>query len=552
PDASVNKPLMVGESGGTYYARPEQMAEFNGDRAYESYAGRNDALGIDVYQNITQMARPFLAYFSPSETVWFGLEHLNLGYQDYSRLPNADDGIFFGPYREGQSGMQLEHIPPYVTTLNPGWDPSLPLYKPLGMFQAEQAALRRPQPAPSPWDNLQKSPPRPAPPTPTQNIVAFAGDPKGDCYARLYALGVPFTTDDSAAKTLIVDGEHPTPDTVSRAQAMTARGGTVLILVRAAQTPLGPLNALLPTPAILTDRTATQLSHKAPGPWADSFSVPALYFAEDAVDKDIQKCGIGGPFAAQGKVLLTASNTDWSLFNNVGEIAKCGAVVLYEHLEKPSGAALVAMPQGTGTVALSAIDYAPDSDAYVAFWRQLLSNVGIQLQPVRQKWLLPTAIQSDTGYVWRYTTSKPAEDWTQSAFNDSGWQTGHAGFGDDVPNSRPRTPWHTDDIWLRTTFEAAPDDIKDLKLMLHHDEDVEVSVNGTQIYHASGFVTQYQVIALSPDALKAFHAGKNTVAVHCHQVAGGQYVDVGFISGAAVRPSAAAQGHDLLLNGPQG
>lgn len=552
PDSSVNKPLMVGESGGTYYARPGQMAEFNGERAYESYAGRNDALGIDLYQNITRMARPFLSYFSPSETVWFGLEHLNLGYRDFSRLPTAADGIFFGPYREGQPGMQLEHIPPYVTTLNPGWDPSLPLYKPLGMFKAAQAALHRPHPLP--WDHIQKSPPRPSPPAPTQDAVAFAGDIRGDLYTRLYALGVPFVPggEDGESKTLIVDGEHPTADASARSMAMTARGGAVLILVRDQQAAIDPINALLPVPATLTARAATQLDHGVPGPWADSFSVPDLYFAEDAVDRHIQKCGIGGPFATQGRVLLTAGNTDWALFNDNAETAKCGAVVLYEHLEKPSGAALVAMPQGPGLVALSTLDYVPDSDAYVAFWRQLLSNIGIRMQPVRQKWLLPTAVQSDTGYPWHYTTDKPGNDWTQPPFNDHTWKTGPAGFGDDVPASRPRTPWHTDDIWLRTEFAATAEDLKDLKLMVHHDEDVEVFVNGTQIYSAAGFVTQYQVVVLSPDALKAFHPGSNTVAVHCHQTAGGQYVDVGFVSGATIRPSAAPTGHDLLLNGPQG
>ncbi len=70
----TGKPLMVGESGGTYYAKPSQLAEFNGERAYQSYAARNEALGIDVYQNIAKMARPRLAYYSASELAWFGLE----------------------------------------------------------------------------------------------------------------------------------------------------------------------------------------------------------------------------------------------------------------------------------------------------------------------------------------------------------------------------------------------------------------------------------------------------------------------------------------------
>ena len=71
------------------------------------------------------MARPQLAYFSASETAWFGVEHLNLGYRDFDRLPDRRDGVFFTrPFEEGKPGMQPERIPPYVTTLNPGWDPA--------------------------------------------------------------------------------------------------------------------------------------------------------------------------------------------------------------------------------------------------------------------------------------------------------------------------------------------------------------------------------------------------------------------------------------------
>jgi beta-galactosidase/beta-glucuronidase len=59
---NIDKPLMVGESGGTYYAKPAELAIFNGPGAYESYASRNDALGIDVYDDIIHMAMPRLAY----------------------------------------------------------------------------------------------------------------------------------------------------------------------------------------------------------------------------------------------------------------------------------------------------------------------------------------------------------------------------------------------------------------------------------------------------------------------------------------------------------
>ncbi|MFO0926881.1 MAG: hypothetical protein U0736_07535 [Gemmataceae bacterium] len=39
-------------------------------------------------------------------------------------------------------GVQPERLPPYCSTLNPGWDSSLPLYRPLPMFQAMKAAAR--------------------------------------------------------------------------------------------------------------------------------------------------------------------------------------------------------------------------------------------------------------------------------------------------------------------------------------------------------------------------------------------------------------------------
>ena len=84
----------------------------------------------------------YLSYYSPSEVCWFGLEHMNLGYHHFERLPSLTDGIFAGkPYEEGKPGYQYERIPPYVTTFNPGLDPELPLYKPLPMFNALKAAL---------------------------------------------------------------------------------------------------------------------------------------------------------------------------------------------------------------------------------------------------------------------------------------------------------------------------------------------------------------------------------------------------------------------------
>jgi hypothetical protein len=93
------------------------------------------------------------------------------------------------------------------------------------------------------------------------------------------------------------------------------------------------------------------------------------------------KFGLGGDFVTKGNALLEASNTDWSLFNDMPEFAKCGSVIQYEKLKKPSGAALVAMSYGGGTIAVTSIECIPESEANAKLWRTLISNVGVKLEP---------------------------------------------------------------------------------------------------------------------------------------------------------------------------
>lgn len=129
--------------------------------------------------------------------------------------------------------------------------------------------------------------------------------------------------------------------------------------------------------------------------------------------------------------------------------------------------------------------------------------------------------------TWRFTTDKPDDKWSESKFDDSKWRNGPAGFGTEgTPGTRVRTRWDSPDIWIRRTFrlEAAP---VAPWLIMHHDEDAEVYVNGTLVTQVKGYTTDYGLIPLTTDAARSFRAGDNTIAVHCHQTGGGQYIDVG-------------------------
>jgi hypothetical protein len=130
--------------------------------------------------------------------------------------------------------------------------------------------------------------------------------------------------------------------------------------------------------------------------------------------------------------------------------------------------------------------------------------------------------------IWNYTTSAPDEKWMTASFDDTGWKKGRSGFGTKVtPGAIVHTEWDTDDIYLRREFVLPEGTLHDPQVFIHHDDDVEVYVNGVLATRASGFKTSYQIIPLSPAARAALRPGRNLMAVHCRQKGGGQYIDVG-------------------------
>lgn len=133
--------------------------------------------------------------------------------------------------------------------------------------------------------------------------------------------------------------------------------------------------------------------------------------------------------------------------------------------------------------------------------------------------------------TWEFTTSKPTPDWHEVGFRNKAWVKARGGFGTGkTPNARIGAEWSTDEIWLRTTFglDALP---RSLVMEIHHDEDVVVYLNGQIIYEASDYTTDYETITLPDSALDALQTGRNVVAVHCRQTAGGQFIDLALRTG---------------------
>jgi hypothetical protein len=145
---------------------------------------------------------------------------------------------------------------------------------------------------------------------------------------------------------------------------------------------------------------------------------------------------------------------------------------------------------------------------------------------------VPTSEQNPAS--WRYTTESPGDRWYAPEFDPSSWKEGPAGFGAGrVPGAVVRTEWKSPDIWLRREITLPEGKWTDLQFWIHHDEDVEVYVNGILAAFAAGYLTSYEPLPMTPAGKVALKPGKNLIAVHCHQTTGGQYVDLGLVD---VRP----------------
>jgi len=176
-------------------------------------------------------------------------------------------------------------------------------------------------------------------------------------------------------------------------------------------------------------------------------------------------------------------------------------------------------------------------NGWLTYDREMLKIDAAKMAEINRRLYLPApairevipASQKE-GASWKYTTDRPADGWEQSGFDTAGWKEGPAGFGTQgTPGTAVRTVWNTPDIWLRRTVNLPANAADNLCLMIHHDEDAEVYINGVRAAALTGYTTDYTIEPISAKARKAVKPGANTLAVHCKQTGGGQYIDLGFV-----------------------
>ena len=129
---------------------------------------------------------------------------------------------------------------------------------------------------------------------------------------------------------------------------------------------------------------------------------------------------------------------------------------------------------------------------------------------------------------WEYTTDAPSAGWESAT---GGWKKGLGGFGPTLGGDT-KTVWNTKDLWTRGTFEYDGKPFAKASLVIFYDNAAEVWVNGKPLWTAkpgtwNGGYEGQEVTAALKAALKP---GKNTITVHIHQDAGGQFLDLALLT----------------------
>ena len=335
-----------------------------------------------------------------------------------------------------------------------------------------------------------------------------------------------------------------------------------------------------PTPAIMTNQFKTELTRLVTNHWNSPAIISWVVFNESQGQHDtaslvatvkaldpsrVVNQASGGSYAGAGDILDAHSYPDPGYPTSSSQSVVCGeyggvGLGITNHTWAP-GWGYVAAADGNDLAAkfevfsaelsdfisnhgLSAAVYTEITDVEIELNGMLTYDRKVlkpNLRRMQSATLAPLAQYSfatvvptsqTSGQTWKYTTNSPAANWYATNFTDTAWSSGSGGFGTaGTPGAVVRTAWTTTNIWLRRTFNPGaltPTQLNNLVVNVHHDEDVEVYLNGVLAFSASGYISTYLHFPITDAARAVLKTNaNNTLAVHCHQTGGGQYVDCG-------------------------
>ncbi|MEW5981131.1 MAG: sugar-binding domain-containing protein [Acidobacteriota bacterium] len=266
--------------------------------------------------------------------------------------------------------------------------------------------------------------------------------------------------------------------------------------------------------------------HRYPGP-----AMPAL---------EKGRAAVLGEFGGLG--LPTPGHT-WQDEKNWGYVSYTDAPAFEQAYREKIGQLRLLVARGlSAAIYTQTTDVEIEVNGLMTYDREIVKIAPAKLQEIHATLYdaLPSVVQllplSDLQpRTWRFTTDVPPDTWMSPDFDDGAWQTGLAPFGAGSTEGVPRrTSWTTPSIWLRQSFVSESGSADGLHLVIAHDEDATIYLNGVEAASMSGYTTGYVIVPVRSEAARAIRKGVNVVAVTCRQTKGGQVIDAGLVE---IRPS---------------
>lgn len=191
-------------------------------------------------------------------------------------------------------------------------------------------------------------------------------------------------------------------------------------------------------------------------------------------------------------------------------------------------------------------DVEDEENGLITYDRKVVKVNDAQLAEIRQaiernithtsKILVPTSRAGEMVSKWKYYMSdKPlsGNTWKNTSFEDKAWKTGAAGFGNgSLQGASNNTKWNTSHIYLRKweDFKGLNrSDLSKLRMLVFHDEDCEIYINGVLAASLPKFTNRYKVVEISEEAKATIKPNQpNLIAVKCLNKEGNQFTDLGF------------------------
>lgn len=377
------KPWGVGETSMAYYGRPSQIAKLNGNRAYESPLGRMEGLAYECYGLLTSQQKYGANYQSVFNIVWYSIQPLPFGKTDLTHPPALNEGVFFGKYVEGVPGMQPERLGPYCSTLNPGYDSNLPLYRTWPMFDAIRDANTGVKNSPWATPPAKSSSDTAASTNGTAHLSYLPenGSALAEKLARAGAQASVYSETNSKTDFLLIDGSTElNPMAIGTMKTAVDKvlneGGTVWVWdVRPAGA--AGISKILGQEVSASPRVTSSFVVKQPDALVAGLDNAALNFA-DADDPQQISYALDGDLVKGAQVVLDACPVDWRRWNRSEQVKT--ASIFRSEMENPGPLAAVVVRQvGNGRVILCNMNPEIRTSKKTSVVQRMLRNEGVEL-----------------------------------------------------------------------------------------------------------------------------------------------------------------------------